>query len=154
MPTVAATKPERCSTNWCRPSKASSGGFTYDYGVVGGRDIVRDLAESCAAHGVKLGIYYSVNANEYLNYANGVRDPSTLQPGQERVTQGEYNSVVLQQLDELWSQYGRLAEIWFDVSAKALSAKRVASPHGSPRGSPCFRRALSVVPEAVPQVSL
>ena len=50
-----------------------------------------------------------------------------LQPGQERVTQGEYNSVALQQLDELWSRYGRLAEIWFDVSAKALSAKRVAS---------------------------
>ena len=31
------------------------------------------LAESCAAVGVKLGIYYSVNANSYLNvWNNGV----------------------------------------------------------------------------------
>jgi hypothetical protein len=64
---------------------------------------------------VKLGIYYSVVSNEYLNVANGlVRPQSTLGPGQVAVTQEEYASIVVQQLTELWSHYGDLAEIWFE----------------------------------------
>ena len=43
-----------------------------------GRDIVRQFAESCSSVGVKLGIYYSVNANEYLNVAGGVSHTSKL----------------------------------------------------------------------------
>jgi hypothetical protein len=38
----------------------------------------------------------------------------TLQPGQLNVTQETYDSVVLQQLRELWTKYGTLDEIWFD----------------------------------------
>jgi len=38
----------------------------------------------------------------------------TLQPGQLNVTQETYDSVVLQQLRELWTNYGTLDEIWFD----------------------------------------
>ena len=46
-------------------------------------------------------------SNEYLNVQNGkVRDPSTLAPGQQRITQEEYNEIVVQQLTELWSHYG------------------------------------------------
>jgi len=37
-----------------------------------------------------------------------------LQPGQLNVTQETYDSVVLQQLRELWTNYGTLDEIWFD----------------------------------------
>ena len=40
------------------------------------RDIVKSFAESCTSVGVKLGIYYSVVSNEYLNVEGGmVRDP-------------------------------------------------------------------------------
>jgi hypothetical protein len=39
---------------------------------------------------------------------------TTLQPGQLNVTQDTYNSVVLQQVRELWTNYGALDEIWFD----------------------------------------
>ncbi len=38
----------------------------------------------------------------------------TLKPGQLNVTQETYDSVVLQQLRELWTKYGILNEIWFD----------------------------------------
>ena len=38
----------------------------------------------------------------------------TLEPGQLNVTQETYDNVVLQQLNELWTKYGRLDEIWFD----------------------------------------
>jgi hypothetical protein len=45
----------------------------YNYSVPDGVDYVQQLAESCAAVGVKLGVYYSVNANSYLNvWGNGV----------------------------------------------------------------------------------
>ena len=35
-------------------------------------------------------------------------------PGQVSVNQSTYNSIVLAQLNELWSNYGQLEEIWFD----------------------------------------
>ena len=42
-----------------------------------------------------------------LNVEQGrVRNETTLAPGQEGVTQEEYNDIVVQQLTELWSNYG------------------------------------------------
>ena len=38
----------------------------------------------------------------------------TLQPGQLNITQQTYDTIVLQQLRELWTKYGSLDEIWFD----------------------------------------
>ena len=92
------------------PSKASSGNFTYDYGVPEGRDLIAQFAESCAGVGVKLGLYYSLTANTYLNYP-ALKDPA---PGQASITQEQYNDIVTQHLTELWTNYGELAEIWFD----------------------------------------
>jgi alpha-L-fucosidase len=42
-----------------------------------------------------------------------VDNPGLIQPGSP-VTQEEYNRIVEQQLTELWSNYGKLFEIWFD----------------------------------------
>jgi hypothetical protein len=39
---------------------------------------------------------------------------NTLKPGQLNVTQATYDNVVLQQVRELWTNYGPLDEIWFD----------------------------------------
>ena len=61
------------------PSKVSSGNFTYDYGVPEGRDLIAQFAESCAGVGVKLGLYYSLTANTYLNY------PALKDPGKKTV---------------------------------------------------------------------
>ena len=61
--------------------------LTDNYSVPDGVDYVRQLAESCAAVGVKLGIYYSVNANAYLNvWNNGV--------GAGKVTAAQYVPVL------------------------------------------------------------
>ena len=85
------------------PTKASSGNFTYDYQVPEGVDYVRQVAESCAAVGVKLGVYYSVNANSYLGvWGNAV--------SASKISQAQYDDIVLQQLEELWGNYGSLAE--------------------------------------------
>ena len=106
----------------------------FRYAYRSSQDVVGSLPRAFTRHGIGLGTYYSVNANEYLNYHDGVRDPSTLQPGQVAVSAEEYVTppnlcridascwgcryryaeLALQQLDELWTRYGQLAEIWFD----------------------------------------
>ena len=124
---------------WPTKTTLPRNNFTYDYRVPDGQDIIRDFAESCSAVGVKLGIYYSVVENEYLNVAGGsVRAPSTVHTGQVGVTQDEYAEVVLQQLTELWTQYGDLAEIWFDggfsvggLQTKLLGLLNGTQPHAS-----------------------
>ena len=92
------------------PTKAKSGNFTYDYCVPPERDLIAQFAESCAGVGVKLGLYYSVTGNSYLNYPS-LKNPA---PGQVSITQEQYNDIVVQQLTELWTNYGELTEIWFD----------------------------------------
>lgn len=72
-------------------------------------DIVRDFVNSCRKYGIKPGIYASTTANGYLWADN----PGLVQPGGP-VTQAEYNRIVVAQLTELWSNYGKLFEIWFD----------------------------------------
>lgn len=82
-------------------------GYRYDYGVPPGRDLIAQFAESCAGVGVKLGLYYSLTANSYLNYPS-LKDPA---PRQARITQEQYNDIVTQHLTELWTNYGELTEI-------------------------------------------
>ena len=35
-------------------------------------------------------------------------------PGQMNVTQAEFESIALAQVNELWSNYGPLGEIWYE----------------------------------------
>ncbi len=72
-------------------------------------DIVKEFVESCRKYGIKPGIYASTTANGYLHVAN----PGFVQSGGP-VSQEEYNRIVTMQLTELWSNYGKLFEIWFD----------------------------------------
>ena len=72
-------------------------------------DLVADFIASCKKYGIKPGIYASTTANGFLYVDN----PGNVQPGSP-VTQAEYNAIVAKQLTELWSNYGKLFEIWFD----------------------------------------
>jgi len=75
----------------------------------GGGDIVADFTASCRKYGVKPGIYCSTAANAYFLVDN----PGRVSTGDPEA-QKRYNQVVIQQLTELWSNYGELFEIWFD----------------------------------------
>lgn len=72
-------------------------------------DIVADFIASCEKFGLKPGIYCSGACNAYLNVDN---------PGMVRSKdpdeQARYNAILQQQLTELWGDYGKLFEIWFD----------------------------------------
>ena len=71
-------------------------------------DIVREFIGSCSKFGIKPGLYYSVADNAFFNINRG----RVLSGNQEE--QNRYNKIVIQQLTELWSNYGELFEIWFD----------------------------------------
>lgn len=89
----------------------------YDYSVrqspwKGGKgDVVYDFFASCEKYGIKPGLYYSASVNAY----QGVDNPGMV-VGKEhdREAQERYNRIVLSQLNELWTRYGKVFEVWFD----------------------------------------
>ncbi|WP_347840598.1 alpha-L-fucosidase [uncultured Draconibacterium sp.] len=60
-------------------------------------DIVREIADACCKHGLKLGIYISPWDRHNANYGKP-----------------EYIDVFKAQLTELLTQYGEIFEVWFD----------------------------------------
>ena len=68
-----------------------------------------EFIASCAKFGIRPGIYCSVSFNQYF----GVENPGKVIDGDSE-RQRVYNEMVLQQLTELWTNYGKLFEIWFD----------------------------------------
>jgi hypothetical protein len=80
---------------------------------------------------IRPGFYFSLASSAIFDVSDNKVLNSSLIPGQVRVTQAEYETINLAQLEELWSTYGADAEIWFDggfsstieVRLKALIAK-------------------------------
>lgn len=87
---------------------------THDYNIShspwknGKGDIVADFIRSCKKYGIKPGIYASTSANGYLHVNAHKVDPKG------PVTLAEYKKIVGKQLTELWGNYGKLFEVWFD----------------------------------------
>jgi alpha-L-fucosidase len=86
-------------------------------------DIVADFIASCKKYGLRPGIYYSTGSNTYY----GVHNDNFFSVDARQA----FNKMMLQQLTELWTQYGKLFEIWFDggvlPSAKGGIADEVTS---------------------------
>jgi alpha-L-fucosidase len=71
----------------------------------GKADIVSDFIKSCKKYGLKPGFYYNTNMNTYYNAGYVTMSEH------DRI---KYNEIVCNQLEEIWSEYGVLFEIWFD----------------------------------------
>lgn len=90
----------------------------YPYGMKqspfqeGKGDIVRDFVRSCRRYGVKPGIYAHMGCNGYLEVDN----PGLVHRGKGGTPgeQDRYARICEGMLTELWGNYGRLSEIWFD----------------------------------------
>ncbi len=87
---------------------------TTDFGVRnmpwrGGKgDVLGDLAASCRRRGIRLGVYLSPQDKKHGVGAGGrAKDPSK---------QVDYERLFRQQLTEVLSRYGDMAEVWFDGS--------------------------------------
>lgn len=95
-----------------------------------GKDIVKGLADACARHGMKFGVYYStIDWNDPR--ANGISQP----PANENDNQipkahEDYN---VAQLKELTTRYGPLSEVWFDMGrpTPAQSKRFAATVHAA-----------------------
>ena len=71
-------------------------------------DVVADFVASCKKHGVRPGVYYNTNVNNYYGAKRGISADGDA----ERTAL--YYKAVMRQLEELWSGYGEFFEIWFD----------------------------------------
>ena len=104
---------------WPTNTKPATG-FEYTYSTKystfrgGSYDVVLEFVSKCRKHGIKPGLYYSLDQNYYLNAEGGKVQDTPLMAGQVSVSQELYEEIVLTQLTELWSNYGELAEVWFD----------------------------------------
>jgi hypothetical protein len=91
-----------------------------------GRDIVREFVDAARAAGIKPGLYYIINQNYFLSFSGGKIVPRTA-PGQQHVTEADYEAIVLAQLRELWTAYGSLVELWFDGGCPPSLKDKVAA---------------------------
>jgi alpha-L-fucosidase len=71
------------------------------------RDIVKELSEECAKQGIRFGVYYS-QFKDWYHRGRGRNNPGTL-------STEEYLELVEKNLDELLSNYGEMAVLWFDT---------------------------------------
>lgn len=61
------------------------------------RDVLRELADACRKHGLKLGVYLSPWDRNHPTYGTP-----------------EYNDVFVNMLEEVLTGYGKIHEVWFD----------------------------------------
>jgi len=83
-------------------------------------DIVADFIQSCKKYDVRPGLYYNTNYNTY--YEAGYI------PFKDSLARINYNKAVVAQLTELWTNYGKLFEIWFDGGVMSDEKGGIASP--------------------------
>jgi alpha-L-fucosidase len=155
--TYAVLVAKHCSGFSLWPTRAHAYSVASSPWRGGKGDVVADFMRSCAKHGLKPGIYASASCNAFLRVDNPgkvlVDDPAFLaeysarlewQSGRnarwaDEAEQRRYNQVVETQLAELWGNYGRLFEIWFDGGV-------LPPEQGGPAIVPLMRR---MQPEAV-----
>jgi alpha-L-fucosidase len=98
------------------PTKANSYNVSNTPWQNGNGDIVASFIKSCKKYGIKPGVYYSVNSNKYYEAENLKSDSA----------RKAYNKAVLEQEKELWTNYGKWFEIWFDGGTRAGITSRLA----------------------------
>ncbi len=77
-------------------------------------DIVRDFVNSCRKYGIKPGIYIGIRWNSFF----GVHDFKVNGEGKfKEQRQLYYNKMIEGMVKEICTNYGELAEIWFDGGA-------------------------------------
>lgn len=74
----------------------------------GGGDVCREFVDACRQYGINPGFYYSTVCNGYYDINDNLPQDT------KRPAYRAYVKCVEAQVEELWSRYGDLAEIWFD----------------------------------------
>ena len=87
------------------------------------RDVVRELAEACAAKGIRFGVYYSQSQDWHHPGGNSWHGPwDEAQVGE----MDQYiEKIAVPQIRELLSNYGKISVLWFDTP-QALGSSPMA----------------------------
>ncbi len=108
--------PRRMNTQSIQKDPTPFSLTTIPYGYHTDFDLLRDFVDSAKANGVGYGFYYSIMKNFYLcrSYEGKNSCLDTILQHQHNVTDEEYHAIVQTQVQELWTNYGDLAEVWID----------------------------------------
>lgn len=89
-----------------------------------GQDVVKLLADECRKQGIQFGIYYSL-VDWHLGHDFDTNNGNTIPP--------EMEAIIEKQLTELMTQYGDVAEVWFDMGSptpqQSLTFSRIVQTH-------------------------
>ena len=98
---------------WPTKSTLPDGETPYGYDASAfGRNVLMEFSQAAEKAGIGHGFYYSLTNNFYLNVHTHVAQPGPALPGQQLVTQAEFEAIALAQVTELWTEFGNLTEIW------------------------------------------
>lgn len=100
--------------NW--PSKANDYNVDHTPWRNGKADIVSDFVQSCKKYGIKPGVYYSVVHSTLYEAAKLKTDSA----------RKAYYNIVLEQEKELWTNYGKWFEIWFDGGVPSVLSSQLS----------------------------
>ena len=89
------------------------------------RDPLKELAEACRKHGMKLGFYYSQNLDwHHPGGGSGDWDPA------HKGDAGKYvDDIVIPQVTEILKNYGDIAVVWWDIPGGAINKERADKIH-------------------------
>lgn len=93
--------------------KTSTGTYNSVDGTPFKRDIIKELAEACRHHGVKLHLYYSHLDWYRTDYPLGRTGQGTGRP-KDKADWKSYYNFMNTQLTELLTNYGPIGAVWFD----------------------------------------
>lgn len=82
------------------------------------KDLVKGLADACARHGLKFGVYFSI-IDWNFPYSPPISDHNS------DPVPPELQALITGQLEELTTRYGPLCEIWFDMGAPTAEQSRI-----------------------------
>ncbi len=81
-----------------------------------GRDPMKELAKACKKYGLGLGFYYSHNQD--WTFPGGGNGPRQTADGREVDFKYYYENKCRPQVEEITSQYGLIAIVWFDTPGR------------------------------------
>ena len=85
------------------------------------RDLVRELAEACARHGIRFGVYYSHAQDWHHKGGAGNNWDATQKGDYDRYL----DTIAIPQVRELLCNYGPISVLWYDTP-RFVTAKRAA----------------------------
>ncbi len=98
-----------------------------DYNIVAAtpfkRDPLKELAAACPRHQIRFGVYYSHFA-DWGHPGGGASCEHWDKPSQDGDFESYVNNVAVPQVRELMSNYGPIAELWFDTDGTENRAEQ------------------------------